>query len=233
MELIWLIKGDDNLNNKKEYTPIIFFIFTILFIIFDKLQFDLIMRINAFNLGLELINGILIRLTYFLYICISVWAVIYIFIKIRLLKWKAFIPLIIAIFTIIYVFVYPLTDMYLRKNFRNNIDNRIQVVKMIENKEIAEYQIGQDEYIVPYRSVSRTGTVLVQQRSGVTKVLFYIYKGMSMNKVLIYVSDNSSINTEDFNFGIPSNKQNFSNIKKIDSNWYYAIWQPNDNVQKY
>jgi hypothetical protein len=97
---------------------------------------------------------------------------------------------------------------------------------MLEQHQLGEYQIGQDEYMVPYRSTSHTGTMLVQEKAGVIKTMFYIYRGFGINKVLVYVSDDSGIHPNDFNFGLPSYTQNLGNIKKMDANWYSATIKP-------
>jgi hypothetical protein len=188
-----------------------------MFVIFDWFKFDLVVKTNEFAVG----NLTLI--IYIVYWLMGICTIVYAVLLLKQFKWQAFIPTMIFLIAVLYVSIYPMTNLYFNKDYISNAGKRIQTVKMLEQHQLTEYQIGQDEYMVPYRSTSRTDTMLVQEKSNVIKIMFYIYRGFGINKVLVYVSDDSGIEPNDFNFELPSYTQNFKNIKKMDDNWYSAI----------
>jgi hypothetical protein len=200
------------------FTVVIFIISTF-FIIFDHSRFDLTIKINSFVVG----NFVL--LVYFLFGVTGILSLIHAIKYIKSLKWQAVIPVVIFSITIFYVFVFPLTDLYYNISYKINAVKRTQIVEMLWQNKLDRYQIGANEYMVPFRSCSYTGTMLVQKKADNIKVMFYINYFFGKSKVLIYVSDDSGIDKNDFNGGLQYNLH-FSDIKKVDFDWYTATICP-------
>ena len=215
--------GGDILKMRGILVSIIFVIITIIFIILERFKFDLMIKIYAGNLGATLVSGNLIWLGHILYCLLGIGTIVYAVLSFKTLNWQALIPAVIFLSTVLYVYFYPMTDLYINQNYIKNAEDRIKTIEMLENHQLIEYQIGQGVYMVPYRATSHTGTMLVQERGGVTKVMFYAYRGLGASKVFVYVSDDSGIDSRDFNFGYSSYEQHFGEIKKMDNCWYSAI----------
>jgi hypothetical protein len=92
---------------------------------------------------------------------------------------------------------------------------------MYHNGELSNYHGEDDTYIVPYNFVSYTGLMYAQDRKGVTKIWFDVYEGFAKNRIIVYTSDDSGISANDF-IGELFNKDIYSDISKIDTNWYSA-----------
>ena len=195
---------------------IILLFIAVLFIIFDWYKFDLAIKTNRF------VIGNLTWIVYIIYGIIVVWTLIYAILNVKKIKWRAITPAMICLLTILYICVYPLTGIYKNIDYASNYKKRIQIVEMYENHQLTNYQISQDEYMVPYRSASHTGTMLIQETDGVVKIMFYVRQGFKTSAVLVYASDDNGIHGTDFNFGLPLFSQRFSDVKKIDVNWYSA-----------
>jgi len=86
------------------------------------------------------------------------------------------------------------------------MDKRAQIIEMLKNNQLDSYRVGQDEYVVPYIRTSHTGKMIVQKRNDITKIMFHIYKGVAISRGLVYVSDDSGVVEDDFNFDIGSFK---------------------------
>jgi len=63
----------------------------------------------------------------------------------------------------------------------------------------------------------------VQAENGVTKVMFDVYERFNKSRILVYVSNDSGIKENDFNYGLSTAKLTLRDIKKMDTNWYSTI----------
>jgi hypothetical protein len=208
------------LKNKGVVTPVVFVLGSVIFFTFDWVRFDLSKKINN-----SLIIGNFVWFIYFLYGCMGVWSVIYLIKKLSVYRWKAFIPIAIVIITILYFLLIPLSNIYLNIDYKLNGGNRAKIVQMVQNDQMQRNQIGENKYIVPYRLTSHTGYIYVQKNTLVTKIMFYVYCGIGKSRVIIYSSNDSEINENDFNSGIPVTNSHFRDIKKMEKYWYSATFK--------
>ena len=199
---------------RKFILPMVILIASILLIVFEWAKFDLAIQMNTFAIGT------LTWIVYILYAVLGIGTILYAILMCRTIKWQAFISVALFLITLTYVFLYPLSIVYTNAEFEKNLAKRIETVKLVESNQISEYQINVDEYIVPYRETSHTGTMLVQRRNGITKVMFYSYKGLMSARVIVYVSDNSGIEINDFNLDFPGYIRNYSQSRQMTSNWF-------------
>ncbi len=213
------------MQNEKIFHKIIFILVSILLLLFDWIKGRLIL-LTANSLGAELVVGLLAYIPYVLYCTFIIWSVIYMLKRIKLKKLGAFVPLIIVSITLLILFFIPYSKTYLNFDYETNKVYREKTIEMVASKVIQQYQSGEDEYIAPYRLTSYTGKIYVQDVDGVTKVLFYSYKGFTKSRIIVYSSDDSGIIENDFNFGVPQNKLDLGDIKRLDKNWYSATITP-------
>ena len=198
---------------KKNIIPIVFLAISIIFVAFDWLKFDLVLK------TIGLVVNALTLLIYGLYGLMGIETIIYLRSMFPSLRWRAIIPMITFIVTILYVFILPYTSLYQRINVSMNYENRRKVIEMVENQQIDSYKIGPEKYIAPYRFTSHTGTIHIRKTDGITRVAFYIHKGFFW-KELIYLSDDSGVDLANFKYGLLIDMHNFDRIEKIDTCWY-------------
>lgn len=212
---------------KRDITLVLCILSSIFVLAFDFLKFDFIIKVkSAGSFGAEIVSGFLVLIPYGLYGILAIWSLIYIFKKYRSKKWMALLPAIIILVTVLLLGFFPYTKMYLDLNYSINKARFQQTIHLVDSGEIKgykkNYQLGSDEYIAPYRLSSYSGVVRVQVHNDVTKLMFSAYKGYSREVVIVYSSDDSGINKKDFSDRLNGATWNFSNIKKIDGNWYSA-----------
>ena len=204
---------------KKSIVPFAFLLVTIIFVAFDWLRFDLVLKTNGFAVSA------LTWLIYILYGLMGIGAFGYMYIMFKSLKWRSIIPLITFILAVLYVFILPYTDMYQCINVSLNSENRRKITEMVENQQIDSYKIGPEKYLAPYRFTSHTGTIHVQKIDGITRISFYIHKGFFW-KELIYLSDDSGVELGDHMYGLLVDTHNFDKIERIDTCWYSITIRP-------
>lgn len=205
---------------------IFFCILTSIFILaFDFFKFDFFLGVRgSSSFGAEIVYGFLALIPYGLYGILAIWSGIYAFKKYNSMRGKAFIPTTVILITIFLLNFFPYTKLYLNLNYSLNRGRFQQTIQIINGGEIEDYkrnyQLGSEEYIVPYRLASYSGVIQVQIHNDIIKVMFSAYKGYSREVVIVYASDDSGIDKTDFS----SNGAtcNYSNINKIDVNWYSA-----------
>lgn len=151
------------------------------------------------------------------------FGVLSIVLNIKKVKLIAFVMFFIYAFTIFTVFVFPRTELYINIDYNINNDSREATINMIKNDDIDDCCIGQNEYIVPFRQTSYTRTMHIQEKNGVLKVMFYVYLGIHEKSIIVYVSDDSGIESSDFSSDLPVGiLYKFYDIKKLSNNWYSA-----------
>lgn len=115
---------------------------------------------------------------------------------------------------------FPYTNAYLNLFYSLNRDAFQKTIELVNNGEIRHLQTDTNEYAVPYRSTSYAGVMYTE---GVSKIMFFAYYGFEKAVVIVYSSVDSGIDKDDFNDGFPTGYNwGFSDIKKIDTNWYSA-----------
>lgn len=208
---------------KRNFMTIIYVIFSLLFCAFDLLKYDVMIRINGgSSFGASIVVGYLLWIPYILYGVLAIWSFVYAFKWIKSKNWRALLPAIVSIITIFFLFVFPYTDAYLDLNYSLNKEQLQETVQMVKSGKIHKYQIDEYEYMAPYRLTSYSGVLYLDQNSGVTKIMFYAFRRFQKDVVIVYSSDDSSIDETDFFNVLGFARWNYSNIQKIETNWYSA-----------
>lgn len=203
------------LNDKKAtLTCILFILICILTIVLDWVKWD----VSRQMLMAGLFNLLVIIFIMLIFICLLVWGAIYAYKKYSLNRIIVFLPLLILIITVMIHTVLPLTTTYQKLNFEFNKSEFIKAIHMFETGEMRNYQIGENEYILPnhMRRISHTGSILAQTSEETEKYLFYIHCGLGKSSAYIYVSDESEI--KDGDFGCTYDK-----IQMLEDSWYVVI----------
>lgn len=193
---------------------------SILILLFDFFKYDIYNKADARSFGAGLAFGLVIYFVYGVYCFLAIGTLFYVIQRLKQYKWKAFIPSMIMLVTILLLTLVPYTKSYVNAFYFINKDNLQKTVQMYTKGELQDFYRG-DEYIVPYRLTSYTGKMVIQERNNSIKIEFYAYRGFSNKTVIIYSSDDSGINPDDFI--IVGYKLNYRNIHKIDTNWYSAV----------
>jgi hypothetical protein len=189
-------------------------------LLFDFFKFDIYNRTDTYSFGAGLFSGFIILAIYGMYYSLAIGTLFYIILRIKVNKRKAFIPSVIMIVTILLLTFVPYSKGYVNIFYSINKDDFQKIVQMYNKGELDDFQSNVNEYIVPYRLTSYTGKMYVQNTEGVSKIQFYASGGFR-KLVIIYSSDDSGINQEDFyNLRI---KMDYRNIRRIDKNWYSAV----------
>ena len=201
---------------------IIYAVVTAAFVVFQFCKHDLAILAGATSFGWEITLGLFDYFSYIVYAVLIIFSLMLLIRDVRLIKWRAAVPILICVIVVTFFFIIPSSNLYLKWNYCINKESRIKTIAMVENGSISSRQIDVHVYMVPYRLTSRTRTMIIQNRNDVQKVLFYTYKGVTVTKIIVYVSDDSGIMENDFNFHSPEYNHLFSNINKLAPNWYSA-----------
>ena len=121
------------------------------------------------------------------------------------------------VFVFLYSFVFPLTNTFLYIDYYFSRSPRQNIVNQLIANEQVRYQIGNNKYQIPYRSITGNNNVYIQQANGVTKIMFSVYT-LGKHR-LIYESDDNGVHTGDFTSG---STQEYIEIMRIEENWYYV-----------
>ena len=198
---------------KKVLLPLLFVILSAAVMLFDWQKNDLLLKIKGGgSLGSSMIFGLIEPTVYLIYVLLGMGTIVYAVLMLKKVGWSAILPSIIFLATLFFVFVFPVTRLYLNWNHAINKANREKIVSMAEEGLISEYQIGPDKYVVPFRSTSYTGAMIVHNQDDVLTVEFFVYRGLLGEKLIVYVSDDSGLN--DF--------EGYKNIEKLSDGWYTA-----------
>ncbi|MEA4831616.1 hypothetical protein SDC9_127036 [bioreactor metagenome] len=207
------------LEKKRQYFNFMYYFqYNNTYIRFYKLNFYVAADTRSFGAGI--IVGFLLYIPYILYGILAIRTVFYLFKKFKEKRLVAFAPAGIILVTTLLYALFPYTNLYLNMYYSLNKGMLQKTVQLMNEGKV--YPIDNNEYIVPYKSTSYTGVLYTEVNDGITKIMFYAFKGVKKDIVIVYSSDDSSINKKDFNNIIYGGTWNFSNIKKIDTNWYSA-----------
>lgn len=207
---------------KRNITLALSILSSVFILAFDFVKFDLIIRVKGSgSFGAGIVSGFLLLFPYILYGLLAIWSLLYVFKRIKAKKWRAFAPMCVIIVTIFLLGLFPYTKAYLKANYSINKEEFQKTIQLLNNGEMQQYQIGTDKFLVPYRLTSYSGVLYTDVDNGVTKVMFFAYSGFNKDVVIVYSSDDSGINENDFSGNFPiGSTWNFSKINKIDTNWY-------------
>ncbi len=206
---------------KKNKIIFVYVIVALIYILMDWLRFDLILAVDS--LGFNLIFGLVLLGFRILFIILFICSLVYLIIKYRIIKIKAFIPFFLMLVIIFYFIFRTYSPLYLDIDFIIHKAGREEIIEMYKENRLT--QININTYIVPYRMVSHNKKVYIQNKDGIINAVFYISKGFINDRILIYVSDDSKANTNDF-WDSPDYRK-LINIRKASDNWYFADIQLN------
>lgn len=195
---------------------------TVVFVLFQLYKYDLVIIANAKSVGFAIILGLLDYFLLITYAILIIYSLVYAILKYEQKRTKALLPIAICVFVVLLFFVFPTTNLYLGWNYNIYKEDRIKTIEMIEKGTILDRLIDKGVYMVPFRHTSYTGTMIAQKRVGILKVLFFVYKGIADTKIIVYVSDDSGIAENDFNFLSSEYYHTYSDINKLSQNWYSA-----------
>ena len=198
-------------HKKTARTCILFISICILTVVLDWVKWD----VSRQMLMAGLFNLIVMIFILLIFIGLLIWGIIYAIKKYSQNKFIAFLPLLILIITVMIHTVLPRTTTYQKLNFEFNKSDLIKIVQMFESGEMQNYQIGENEYILPnhMRRISHTGSILAQTREEAEKYLFYIHCGIGKSFAYIYVSGEGEIKDGDFGC-------TYEKIQIVEDGWY-------------
>lgn len=107
------------------------------------------------------------------------------------------------------------TEPNVRLNYHINKGVREEIIQMMNNGDIERYRGGANKYMSPYRRASQTNKIHYWD-NGNLKALFTVNSDLTGRSVIIYVSDDSGINENDFGL-------EYRRTGKLDDKWYYGI----------
>jgi len=190
--------------------------------LFEYVKFDFMLMLNSKSIIYMQTYGILTWIIRILLISVSIGNCVFAIQKYKETKRYAFLPAFAVLIVIIVVYIFPSTNAFVFLNSTVYQKNREKIVNMYERNELAEYRVGQYAYVAPHRRASHTGLIYIYDNDGSIKILFYIYKGLFVSQVLLYVSDDNGFDYHQFDIYSQYTSQPLDNIRRIKDNWYYA-----------
>lgn len=121
--------------------------------------------------------------------------------------------------TVMMIYFFPATALYERLDLRCNATSRHQIVEMVSNGSIQEYQIGEHWYLSPKRFASYNRRVFVDADVDGLTIAFSAYESRNQEKLIVYSTYAKSelLKTMKYNFS----DYEYSKARLLDSNWYY------------
>lgn len=220
---LWQIMGGSYLNRFVRHPIIKCILASLLILLFDYFKVDVLYVSNNYVISAleEVSLKLAVLIPYIIYTVYAAYMLIYVFSKAKLLRWKAVaVAAVISCAVLIYLFV-PYSSVFAKYQYQLNKDHYAKTIQMLNDGELSYYHAEANTYFVPFRFVSYTRLMYVQNSDSTTKIWFDVYEGLTKSKIIIFAADNSGINENDFAkaFGF---KYNYSDIKQIDTNWYSA-----------
>lgn len=170
-------------------------------------------------LGALLVFPMLILIVY---ICEFILLVIGISRLIPKLKFRYFFSTVISLILLAAILFVPGTGFFGNINYKLNYELRKEFIESLESNIDKYQQTDMNTYLVNDIRLSYTGTVKIDVKDEVTKVMFDVYVGFGGNRVLIYTS-NDEIAKTDFDEGSPHGcNLEYKSIKKLDDHWWLA-----------
>ena len=120
--------------------------------------------------------------------------------------------------------IFPMTGMYENLNYAANQKSRQQIVEMLCDGQLQNFQIGKDAYVdvylSPYRFASYNRKVYVREDEDSLQVEFCVYDGIGDRRVLVYNCRGEAYLDDKFFHSFI--KYDYYNIRKVDDCWYLA-----------
>ena len=134
-------------------------------------------------------------------------------------SWRRLTVAVISVVIPLAILLLPYTGPYSSLNCRVNASLRAETVEALKEGALEHCKIGEQVYFIADPSISYTGTVLYDG----DKALFYLYKGMSADVVLIYSPRDEAPSPSDFQVGLPSGyAYDIEPIKRVSDSYWLA-----------
>ena len=184
---------------------------SILIFLFHWYLWDLIDLVTPFfNLGSNNHNLGFCRLCVDLYDCIRSQ-------KMKILKLRAFIPLLIIVLSIMFNSLVSCTKANLDLNFKLNINSRNKVVELIKTDELKPKETNENLIALPskYKRLSKGGgEVMIDSFNDHNAYIFFTYRGIIDNySGFVYDSDEAA--QEELS-------GEYFEVEKLCDSWYYC-----------
>ena len=127
-------------------------------------------------------------------------------------------PLLINIVTALIIYFVPFTTLYLKYNFYRYLNERVKVIKQIENGKLNNMPVISNERIQltkDYGHISAGNTIYYQGFNDSFIILFYTFLGIFDNySGYVYCSKSLESLSKDFIL-------EYKEIEKISDHWYW------------
>ena len=150
------------------------------------------------------------------------WIICLVFSITKLIKDKSvfnILSLVVVILTALLVLFFPFREAKVRLELNLYEEERLEIIKMIEDNKLKADDLGNVELPDKYKKVSTSGEVAVYQSDEDVKVIgFWVFRGMLSGSVhLVYSTDGEKIiRSSEIEHPIVS-------IDKLKDNWYYVV----------
>lgn len=129
------------------------------------------------------------------------------------------VPMIVTILTALLVLFFPFREAKVRFELNLYEDERLEIIKMIEDNKLEVDDLGNVELPEKYKKVSTGGEVAVYQNAKDGKVIaFWVFRGMQSGSVQLIYSAGGEKLIKDNETGHP-----IVSIDKLKDNWYYVV----------
>ena len=129
------------------------------------------------------------------------------------------ISLIVVILTALLVLFFPFRQVKVRLELNLYEDERLEIIKMVENNKLEVDDLGNAKLPDKYKKVSTSGEVAVYQNDEDGKVFaFWVFRGMLSGSVQLIYSTGGAKLIRDNETGHP-----IISIDKLKDNWYYVV----------
>ena len=150
------------------------------------------------------------------------WITCLVFSIINLIRDKRIInviSLIIVILTAFLILFFPFRETKVRLELNLYEAERLEIIKMVEDKKLETDEFGNVDLPYKYKRVSTSGEVFVFQNDEEGKVIgFWVFRGVQSGSVQLIYSTGGEKLIRDNETGHP-----IISIDKLKDNWYYVI----------
>ena len=129
------------------------------------------------------------------------------------------ISFIVVILTALLVLLFPFRESKVRLELNLYEEERLEIIKMIEDNKLKVDELGNVELPDKYKNVSTSEEVAVYQNDEDGKVIgFWVFRGMQSGSVQLIYSTGGEQLIRDNETGHP-----IVNVDKLKDNWYYVV----------
>lgn len=150
------------------------------------------------------------------------WVVCLVFSIIKLIKDKGIfniLSLAVVILTAILFLFFPFRETKVKLELKLFEDERLEIIKMIEDNKLEIDELGNAKLPEKYRKVSTSGEIAIYQNDEDGKVIaFWVFRGMQSGSVQLIYSTGGEKLIRDNETG-----HLIVSTDKLKDNWYYVV----------